>query len=142
MIIRKFQPEDLKLIDIQPAQSLAEKHLGNTEYIKALAAADSWTCMLGDRVVACCGIAALWPGRSQAWALISATIGPAGMVQLTRAVKKEMEKRSDRIEFVVSAGFTQGQRWAEILGFTLETPSPMRKWFPEGGDAYLYSKVK
>ena len=142
MIIQKFQPEDLQRIKLQSEQSLASRHLSNIEYAQALAAGDSWTCLDRGEVVACCGFVTVWPGRSQAWALISATIGPAGMVQLTRAAHREISKKTGRIEAFVAAEFQAAHRWMQLLGFKLETPEPMRRWFPEGGDASLYSRIQ
>jgi hypothetical protein len=41
----------------------------------------------------------------------------------------------------VDAGFGAGCRWAELLGFSLETPEPMKKYLPNGRDAYLYART-
>lgn len=142
MIIMPFQPEHLKQIELQSEQTLAKKHLENEDYARQLAGYESWTGFIDDKVVACAGLIPVWGDRWQAWSIISATIGPSGMLQLTRAIMRGMRIKTGRIEAVVAAEFKEGHRWAELLGFTLETPLPMRKWFPEGGDAYLYSRIK
>ena len=40
----------------------------------------------------------------------------------------------------VDAAFPQAIRWACMLGFTCETPEPMRRYTPDGRDAYLFSR--
>lgn len=142
MIIVPFQPEHLQQIDLQAEQSLAGHHLRNEQYTRSLAAHESWTGMIDGRVVACAGFITLWPGRHQVWAVISATIGAAGMLQLSKAVLRGLALKTGRIEAVVASEFTAGHRWARLMGFTLETPEPMRRWFPEGGDASLYSRIQ
>lgn len=142
MIIEPFKPEHVHLIDVQDEQSLAKQHFTNTEYLTALSRADSWTVRINGKVVACAGIITIWPGRHQCWALISATIGPAGMVRLTKAVLRMLRLKEGRTEMMVASEFEEGHRWARVLGFKLETPEPMRQWFPEGGDASLYSRIQ
>lgn len=142
MIIEPFKPEHVRLIDVQAEQSLELSYFDNSEYLNALAQADSWTGWIDGRVVGCAGTITLWPGRHQSWALISATIGPSGMVQFTRAVSRALKLKQGRVELVVSAEFKQGHRWAKMLGFKLETPEPMAQWFPEGGAASLYSRIQ
>lgn len=141
MIVEPFQPEHVAHIDVQAEQSLAKDHLRNPDYLELLAQHESWTGRIGDRIVGCAGVITFWPGRYQAWAVISATIGPEGMVQFTKAVRRFLALKTGRIELVVAAEFKAGHRWARLLGFSLETPEPMRRWFPEGGDASLYSRI-
>ena len=142
MIIVPFTAEHLQQIDVQAEQSLASHHFHNKQYTRALEAHDSWTGLIDDKVVACAGFITLWPGRHQVWAVISATIGPAGMLQLSRAVLRALALKTGRIEAVVASEFEAGHRWARLMGFSLETPQPMRHWFPEGGDASLYSRIQ
>jgi hypothetical protein len=141
MIIETFQPEHVQHIDVQAEQSLAKQHLTNDHYLQVLAMHESWTGFIHGKIVGCAGFIEVWPGRHQAWALISATIGPEGMVQFTKAVKRGLALKSGRVELVVASEFKAGHRWARLLGFTLETPEPMRRWFPEGGDASLYARI-
>lgn len=142
MIIIPFKPEHLAQIDLQAEQTLAKVHLQNEEYAKSLAAQESWTLMIDDRVAACAGFLHVWGNRYQAWAIISATIGASGMLTLSKAVLRALALKTGRIEAYVAEEFEAGHRWAKLMGFTLETPKPMRGWFPEGGGAYLYSRIR
>lgn len=142
MIIVPFQPEHLTEIDLQAEQSEAAAQLRDENYTRALSAHDSWTGIIDGRVVACAGCITLWPGRHQVWAVISATIGASGMLQLSKAVLRGLALKTGRIEAIVAADFKAGHRWARLMGFQLDTPVPMRRWFPGGGDACLYSRVQ
>lgn len=142
MIITPFKPEHLAQIDLQAEQTLAKEHLQNEDYAKSLAGQESWTLLIGDRVVACAGFINVWSNRYQAWAVISATIGAAGMLTLSKAVLRGLALKTGRVEAYVAEEFTAGHRWAELMGFKLETPEPMRGWFPEGGGAFLYARIK
>lgn len=142
MIIKPFEPGHLKEIDVQTEQTLAKEHFDKTEYLAMLARSESWTGYIDGKVVVCAGIVDVWPGRCQVWSVISATIGAHGMLQLSRAVERALRLKTGRIEAVVASEFEAGHRWAKMLGFKLETPEPMRQWFPEGGDASLYSRIQ
>ena len=142
MTITPFKPEHLGQIDLQAEQTLAKKYLQNEEYARSLAEQEAWTLMRDGRVVACAGFTHVWGNRYQAWAVISATIGAAGMLTLSRAVLRAMELKTGRVEAYVAEEFEAGRKWAELMGFSLETPQPMRGWLPEGGGAFLYSRIK
>ena len=141
MIIVPFKPEHLQQIDLQAEQSVARDYLGNVEYAQSLAMHEGWTVVVDDKIIACAGYIRVWGERVQAWAVISATIGPAGMLLLTKAALRGLKLRTGRIECYVASGFDAGHRWARMLGFTLETPEPMRQWLPDGSDASQYSRI-
>lgn len=142
MIIVPFKPEHLKQIELQAEQSLAREHFDNVAYAESLAAYEGYTALINDKVVACAGFITVWANRYQVWAVISATIGPAGMLKISRAVLRGLSLKTGRIEAFVAAEFEAGHRWAQLMGFTLETPQPMRGWFPEGGAASMYSRIQ
>lgn len=141
MIIVPFKPEHLQQIDLQAEQSVARDYLNNIEYGQSLATHEGWTVIVDDKIIACGGYIKVWGDRVQAWAVISATIGAAGMLLLTKAALRGLKLRKGRIECYVASGFDAGHRWARMLGFTLETPEPMRQWLPDGSDASQYSRI-
>ena len=141
MTIVPFQPDHLQQIDLQAEQSVTRDYLNNGEYAQSLAAQEGWTVIHDGAVIACAGFIKVWGNRHQAWAVISATIGPAGMLLLTKAALRGLQIRTGRIECYVATGFEAGHRWARMLGFTLETPEPMRQWLPDGSDASQYSRI-
>lgn len=83
-----------------------------------------------------------WPHRAIGWTVLSAHAGPF-MRAVTRAVRDWLAQRPERrVEFYVDAQFPQGVRWAHLLGFTLETPLPMRHFLPNGNGAYMFGRVR
>lgn len=142
MIITPFKPEHLKQVDVQAEQTLAREHLQNEDYANLLAQHEAWTLLIDDRVVACAGFIPVWGNRYQAWAIISATIGASGMLTLSKAVMRALSLKTGRVEAYVAEEFKAGHRWARLMGFDLETPKAMRGWFPEGGGAFLYARIK
>lgn len=141
MKVINFKAEHLDMIDVQPGQIELLNNRGAGYYGSLLEKHDAWTGMIDDKVVACVGLVPVWPKRYQAWALISGTIGPVGMLQLSRAVRRGMSLIPGRIELVADASFAPGCRWAEILGFKRETPEPMPGWFENGAAAIQYARV-
>jgi len=143
MDIDRFKPSDLLALPLQDAQACISVLAKDPGYADALAQFDSWTGRIDGRVVVCAGILPLWPGRSQVWAVIASDIGGAGMLRLTRAVRRFlMLQTAGRIEATVVAGFEAGYKWMDILGFERETPEPMRGYLPDGRDAVLYARVR
>lgn len=141
-MIVPFEPEHLKAIKLQAEQSLFQKELQSDYYARSLADYGGWTLLDGERVLACAGLIMMWPGRYGAWAVISRMIGAAGMVVLTRAARRGLDLQTGRVEAIVADGFAAGHRWAELLGFTKDTPEAMKSWLPDGSAAFMYSRVK
>ena len=141
MIVVPFAPEHLEPLRDSPTQRHITLGLMDEDYAQALAGVDSWTALDGDRVLGCAGLIPMWPGHVQAWALLAADIGRAGMLFVTRAILRMLALQRGRIQTIVEADFEAGHRWMATLGFRLETPHPMRGWFPDGSAASLYSRI-
>ena len=141
MKIIPFMPEHLQQMDIQDAQTLFEAEMNSGEYAASLSAHGGWTGMRGDEVVACAGLIPIWKGRFGAWSVISRSIGPDGMLSLTRAIRRGLAMQPGRVEIIVAEGFEEGHRWARMHGFTLDTPVVMQGFFPDGSGAFQYSRI-
>lgn len=102
----------------------------------------SWAAVRSDgQVVAIGGICDSWAGRGICWAGLSAMAG-ASMLALTRAVRRTHDALGyRRLEMFVDARSDAAQRWARLLGFHNETPTPMRAFLPDGSAAYLYART-
>src|SRR5262245_17096827 len=142
LLIRTFQPEDLLKVDIQPAQ-IGDFPSGVTLASgRLLAEHFAITGYLDGRVIGCAGIAEIWTHRAIAWAVLSQDCGRR-MLEITRHVREALELHpARRIETAVFSDFPAGRRWAELLGFTLETPEPMRHYDDNGRSAWLYARVR
>lgn len=100
---------------------------------------NSYSLIVSDEVVACAGTVQLWPGRHQAWAYMTPESGKH-MRWITREVLRGIEKIKGRVEMTVLVGFEAGQRWARMLGFTLEAPV-MKAYAPDGTDQSLWARI-
>lgn len=81
---------------------------------------NSWTGVIDGEPLVCAGTMKQWEGRHIAWAYLAQNTGPH-MLWITREVKKALAGIEGRIEFTVRADFAAGHRWAEVLGFEVET---------------------
>lgn len=143
MRIERFRAAHLADLELQDAQAYFSAQMTSAEYGAMLEqAGQSFTGFAGGRVIGCAGVTEVWTGRFVAWALIAKDAG-RHMVALHRAVAGFLSTlRAGRIELWVDEGFAPGMRWAEMLGFSCETPQPMRNFRPGGGACFLFSRVQ
>lgn len=94
----------------------------------------------GDLIV-CGGVTEYWAGRGEAWAIFH----PEGRKYFAtiQRVTREFFDRCPirRVEASIACDFSVGKRWVESLGFKLECER-LRSFFPDGGDATLYSRLR
>lgn len=141
MQIVPFQPEHMFALRLQAAQrKFAETF--TPEHARDLAAASqSYTAIVDGRPVACSGIVEQWEGRALAWALLDGEIGPHAFVRVSRAVRRFLDASTyRRIEMQVDADHAQAIRWAELLGFEVE--SKKRAFLPDGRDAFEFVRIR
>ena len=140
MTIVPFQPEHLTAIRLQPAQIALQPTLMQSGYGPALqAAGPCYSALVDDEVIACAGFYPQWEGRAIVWALISASAG-RHFFALHKAVLRGFKLQGfRRLETAVVVGFTEGERWARMLGFELE--GRMRGYMPDGTDCDLYARI-
>ncbi|SAL59677.1 hypothetical protein AWB71_03311 [Caballeronia peredens] len=142
MLISQYKAADMHALLIQPAQAAMRPILLSGGYPESLEPLESFTCRMNDRVVACAGFCPLWEGNVRAWAVIAGDIGGAGMVALTRAVRRGFDMcDARRIEVEVDSEFKQAHRWVEMIG-GFEWEGRMRKYSPDGRDCDRYARVK
>lgn len=91
-------------------------------------------------VIAIAGVHEYWEGRGEAWILTTA-MKKKEFLAIHRAAIRFLDGHRGRVECVVAADFPQGKRWARMLGFQPES-TVMRQYFPNGGDAFLYARVR
>lgn len=108
--------------------------------IEALERENSWTGVVGFEVMVVAGTIQQWPGRHVAWAYIRQDAGPH-MLRLTKEVGRKLLDVKGRIEFTVRKDFEAGQRWAELIGFEVETPL-LKAYGPEGEDHVAYVRLQ
>jgi hypothetical protein len=106
------------------------------------AAGSAWAVVDGDEVLLLGGVQTMWEGRGMAWVLLAEGAGRR-MLSITRAVRRYLDALDyGRLEMYVDAGFWNGCRWAEVLGFRNETPQGMAGFLPNGNRAYMFGRAR
>ena len=99
-----------------------------------------YSAFVGMDVIACAGIVEFWPGRSQAWSLLSDQM-PQYRKAIHKAVKGFLaDYRVRRLECVVDPRSETSMRWATHLGFHVE--HLMRAYTPQGDDQLMYVRLE
>jgi hypothetical protein len=99
-----------------------------------------WTGMAGMDVIACAGVIEFWPGRSQAWALLSGQF-PWYVKSVHRAVRQFLRGYTvARLECVVDPRNPLTIRWAEHLGFVYESAMP--QYTPSGETQQMMVRIR
>lgn len=109
------------------------------EVLAQLEKENSWTGVENGDPVFCAGTIQQWSGRHTAWAYMSPVSGRA-MLHATREVGRKLLNVKGRVEFTVRCDFTNGHRWAKLLGFEVETPL-LKAYGPEGEDHVGYVRI-
>ncbi len=101
---------------------------------------NSWTGVVDGTPIACAGTYQQWPGRHTAWAYLGKNTAPH-MRWITAAVVANLAAVKGRVELTVRSDFPIGQRWAEMLGFRVETPC-LQAYGPQGEDHVGYVRFR
>lgn len=112
------------------------------EYGQALQmAGEGFTAFAGVTVIACAGIVRCWPGRAQAWSLMSVHL-PRYRKSIHKAVKGYLDRcLVRRLEMTVDPTHEAAARWAARLGFQYESTMPAYGPFGETHAMYVRLKV-
>jgi hypothetical protein len=142
MIVVPFEAQHMRQMAEQDATASLSAHI-RPDHMDALARSPwSFTGIVDGRVIGCAGVISFWPGRGEAWAALDRSCG-RHMVTITKTARRFFEACPlNRIECIVAAGFQEGHRWAQMLGFVLQTPLPMEKYLPTGEAAFMYARVR
>ena len=102
----------------------------------------SWSLIDEDNdVVACGGLVPQWKGRYTAWMYITRKASKC-MLRITRLVKAVLDDAEGRVEMTVRKDFSEGHRWAKLLGFEVENPPGILKQYgPFGEDHISYVRI-
>lgn len=140
MIVREWHQGDNEKLLLQPGQEymatwMKDVDLSSVEHV--------WVAEddAGD-IIVIGGLIPIWENRAFLWSLISAHAGKE-MLRIHKEVRRRLQdfnKQYRRIEITVDAGFTQGHRWAKMLGFEIE--GYMKAYRPDGGDMVMYSRIR
>jgi hypothetical protein len=142
----------MQLLPFKPHHLEELADYGGQEWVKAFAIGDyverftsgpAFSGAVKGDIIGAAGVGRSDNRRGFAWAVLSnkARLHAAGV---HRAVKRFLASQTefDRIEAYVDPEFTLAVRWVEALGFELETPKPMRRFFPDGRSAFQFALVR
>lgn len=138
-----FKVEHYDALTLQEGQTYVRDHL-TPERAKTLEGPLAWSLVDGGRVLACGGVVEYWPGRGEAWALISNDC-KSQFVGMVKAARRILDWCAvDRIEAAVSMGkgFHNGTRLLRFLGFDMGSSWFAPKYAPGGGHCRIYALVK
>lgn len=138
---RRLLPGHLRYIRPQAVQSAELSELLSEENRQALATGVCLSAWADHACLAAAGIIPMWRGRAQAWALISAEVGPY-MTPLVRKMRYVLDNHNvARIEMQVRSDFIEGNRMAMMLGFHAEAFN-CPAYFPDGAAANMYVRLR
>lgn len=133
--------EHVKYIVAQTVQSDDHKAFLMGFSSQIAASSLSLTGWYRGRCLGAAGLIDIWDGRAYAWALFAAHAAKH-MLAITRHARFVLDRHpARRIEAVVRSDFPEGRTWMTMLGFTCDTPTAMRRYFPDGADGLLFSRV-
>lgn len=140
---RPLKPGQLRAVLAQPEQRLEQVAFVQPEQEALLLSGRAEGAWVGPRLVAAAGLVTLVPGEVLvAWCLLSKRAGRYMTVVTRRCLHVLDEVSEARVEMYVNTDIVAGQRWASVMGFELETPTPMRKRGQGGKDQYMYARVR
>ena len=135
-----FAPEHLRMLKVQPRQRDTLAIL-TEEDMELLRSANAYTVFAGDKPIICGGVMEILPWRGLAWSFVAGTLKHV-FVHVHRVAKRVVDVAPyPRLEMEVECEFVEGHRWANLLGFELET-ARMRKYGPNGLDYARYVRIQ
>jgi hypothetical protein len=98
----------------------------------------------GGNLIAAGGIVPHWPGRGEAWALVSSTAEPRDLAPAIRLARAWLDQRQrnpmfNRLEAYVRNGAPWRASFMRGLGF--EPEGLLTAWGPDGSDFAIYARV-
>ena len=140
IVIERFRPEHFERIELQPSQAYVRAHTPRAKLEELAAAGPAYAALVGDRVLACGGLAERGPDAGILWSFIARDAG-RHFVRLHRYVCRFLET-VDRPEIFATcrSDFAEGRRWLELLGFDFLTP--LGPYGPAGVPHDLFLRVR
>ena len=118
--IVSLRPWHLRLIDPQAEQVIHAAPQLNEDFGEAvIAAGPAWACVDGERVYGAGGFV-FEDWRAVAWAILGQCAGRQ-MMAMTRVARREVARITLPIEAYVRDEFAAGERWAKLLGLSLQS---------------------
>ena len=142
-----FQPEHATLLvaqDEQLAEAMLMDKITPVEWAAVAAKGPTISAFRDSELLCCCGLSPVWPGRAEAWMVMTNAVDPAGLTFIHRQALEvldewQLDDTFHRLEATAKLGFRQAHRWLGMLKFVQE--GVMKDYF-NGQDYALYARVK
>lgn len=137
--VRTATQEDLDYVSSNPLEGAVKV------YPKLTLPENSYTYTINGEIACVGGTVILWPGVGEMWMILTAnckdlTSGTEIALKIRHEMKVLMaENNLWRIQASVRTDFPLAERLTQALGFIKE--GVMKKYLPDGTDAYLYARV-
>jgi hypothetical protein len=132
--IALIEPSDAQLHDFVTA-------ISNPEALHAMCKQFALSVWTGQRPIAACGVAELWPGRALAWNFMSEEAAQYAL-PIVRKMRWGLDRLPyRRVEMDCRTDFPEARKWAGLLGFKVAQPCA-RAFYPDGADAILFERVR
>ena len=143
MIIVPTIPSHFEGFEIQEEQMFINKYIQNSDYIKTLCDQGlSWSGIKEGKVIIMAGVIEPHEHIGMVWAMLSKG-SEKHLVSITRSISRWLDGwDTKRLETAVRHDFKSGHKWADMLGFTNETPNGMKAYGIDGETYDLYARVK
>lgn len=139
--IVKFKKEHLNEVDEHVFGLSVKENISYAQLEALEKRSHAYSVIKNGKVLGCAGVTEYWPGRGEAWAILSTNLKHDFMT-FHNEVKKFLDNVPiKRVEAVVDRDFKDGIRWVNMLGFSLEAPC-MKAYGRDGKDCILFSRVR
>jgi len=119
-LVSRFQRWHLEHLRTDAIEEQTYTH--DPEMLRAMEQSpNTWTVVAEGEPVACGGTLELWPGRHLAWGILG-DAAKRHVLAVSRVARDVVSRVPGRVECTVRSDFIPGQRWAKLLGFSVETP--------------------
>ncbi len=143
MEFRQSTQEDLDYVRANPFEGAVK------DYPYEVVPEDNcYTAIFEGEIVAVYGLQILWEGVGWVAMIMTENCKKEGVfgiiaIHTIRDKLEELLKDNNirRAQAVVRPDFVEAIKMIQFLGFKNETPDTMKEYFPDKGDAYLYSRI-
>lgn len=146
LVLAPFDPLCLKEFEERAQEVLVREQIKRTNLEDMKDTGPGWAAYWDGEIVAAGGFVEVYrpiapDTRASAWIMVL-PMPCAAVVALFKAVREKLSHAPyRRIECNVQWDFTDGKRWARLLGFRLETRFKAQ-WFPDGQGAAEFVMTK
>lgn len=140
-----FEPWHLEAVAMRPREVRTFSQIDRQAdaQTKMAQLGTAFTCFSEAGIIACAGIAQIWPGVGHAWVVMGKNY-KKDRIWIHKQAISYMNKiiagmDYHRVQANVVCDFIPGIQWMERMGFKLE--GKMHQYGPDGEDHYLYARI-